>query len=111
MSTSPARRGFHRSEEGAGSIYRGLSRLRLSGLADGRLVQGEARDRWQAADHVPAYLGQPERRQLLQRGREQLLVRAGLGNALAPVRGVLGGRLPEESAQLVGRGLLPAGKV
>src|ERR1700735_4459028 len=101
MSTRPARSGFHRSEHGAGSIGRRLSRMIRSGLApggtaglaDGGGAEGEAGDRRAAADHaagavardLDVRLDEAQGSELFQRDLEQLDLRAGIGDALAPV--------------------------
>src|ERR1700733_12971849 len=110
MSTRPARRGFHRSEDGAGSIGRRLSGLaryglarsalvpgETAGLAEGGLGEGEAGDGRAAADDgagavargLGVRLDEAQRGELLQRDLEQLVLRAGIGDALAPVARVL----------------------
>src|ERR1700728_2057362 len=111
MSTRPARRGFHRSEEGAGSIglrLSGLARSALApggtaGLADGGLGEGETGDGRAAADHgagavagdLDVRLDEAQRGELLQRDLEQFGLRAGVGDALAPVARVRPRRLPD----------------
>src|SRR5580704_10962125 len=101
MSTRPARRGFHRSEDGAGSIGRRLSSLvrsglasgEAAGLADGGLGESEAGDGWAAADHAAGavmrglvfHLDEAQGAELVQRDPEQFDLRAGIGDALAPV--------------------------
>src|ERR1700719_4606908 len=101
MSTRPARSGFHRSEEGAGSIgcrlpgraRSALAPWRTAGLADGGLGQGKAGDGRAAPDHgagagardLDVHLDEAQGGELLQRDLEQSDLRTGIGDTLAPV--------------------------
>src|ERR1700745_3187064 len=98
MSPRPARRGFHRSKDGAGSIGRRLSGLARSGLArggtaglpDGGLAGGGAGEGGGAADHgigaaagdLDVNLDEAQGGELVQRYLEQFDLRAGIGDAL-----------------------------
>src|ERR1700727_2982578 len=111
MSTRPARSGFHRSEDGAGSIGCRLSRLvrsglafgETAGLADGGLGQSEAGDGRAAADHAAGAaarvldlpLDEAQGGELVQRDAKQFALRAGIGDALAPVTRVRLRHLPD----------------